>query len=50
MNQTSEAPYRKCENCAGEMKMLGRLPRRASETERVIFRCSGCDHVVQEKS
>lgn len=50
MTQTTDSTARKCEICAGEMKMLGRLPRRANEPQRMVFRCSGCDHVVQESA
>ncbi len=50
MTQTSDTPSRKCDLCAGEMKLLGRLPRRANQAQRLVFRCAGCDNVVQEQS
>jgi hypothetical protein len=31
------------------MKLLGRLPRRVHQAPKMVFRCSNCDHVVQEQ-
>ncbi|MFT4278066.1 MAG: hypothetical protein QM576_17085 [Rhodopseudomonas sp.] len=39
---------RKCEKCGSEMKLIGRLPRRLQHPARTVFRCAGCDNVVQE--
>ncbi|MFT3940567.1 hypothetical protein [Rhodopseudomonas sp.] len=39
---------RRCEKCGGEMKLIGRLPRRLQHPPRTVFRCSTCDDVVQE--
>jgi tRNA(Ile2) C34 agmatinyltransferase TiaS len=37
-----------CAKCGGQMKLIGRLPRRLHHPPRTVFRCSQCDDVVQE--
>ena len=39
----------KCEKCGGEMKLLGRLPRRLQHPPRTVYRCESCDHIAQEQ-
>jgi hypothetical protein len=40
---------RRCEKCGSDMKLIGRLPRRPHQPPRTVFRCAGCDNVVQEQ-
>lgn len=49
MTHTSDSRLRTCEHCGGEMKLLGRLPRRTHQPSKTVFRCSQCDNVVQEQ-
>jgi len=41
-------PPPRCEKCGGEMKLIGRLPRRLHHPARTVFRCGICDEVIQE--
>ncbi|WP_159103984.1 hypothetical protein [Rhodopseudomonas sp. B29] len=43
------ASHQRCDKCGGEMKLLGRLPRRLQHPQRTVYRCENCDHIVQEQ-